>query len=173
MRHSSTKKDVTVTIKTPWLLYDIMNETYLRGRTLQNKENYKEAANMYASMDEGHRDKILRAVKSAFAEVKTGLEEYLDESMDSTDNICLDGSGDLALNLKMPGNFNEAATDGIGEGVHAYIVNSAIAYWYMVTNKAEADQYFALATKSMESIRHAASKRIRPTYPTETKPDQP
>ena len=32
------KKPVTATIKISWLLYDIMNETFLRGRTIQNKE---------------------------------------------------------------------------------------------------------------------------------------
>ena len=45
------KKSVTATIKISWLLYDIMNETFLRGRTIQNKENHKEVASMFASED--------------------------------------------------------------------------------------------------------------------------
>ena len=31
------KKSVTATIKISWLLFDIMNETFLRGRTIQNR----------------------------------------------------------------------------------------------------------------------------------------
>ena len=65
------------TIKISWLLFDIMNETFLRGRTIQNKENHKEVASMFASEDEENREKILRSIKKGFAEVKTELAEYL------------------------------------------------------------------------------------------------
>ena len=67
------KKPVTVTIKISWLLFDIMNETFLRGRTIQNKENHKEVASMFASEDEENREKILRSIKRGFAEVQTEL----------------------------------------------------------------------------------------------------
>ena len=70
------RKRVTVTIKMPWLLYDIKNETYLRGRTIQNKDNHKEVASMYASEDEENLEKILRSIKKGFAEVKSVLSEY-------------------------------------------------------------------------------------------------
>lgn len=159
------KKSVTVTTKIAWLLFHIMNETFLRGRTIQNKDNHKEVASMFASEDEENREKILRSIKCAHAEIKTELGEYLDEDGTSTDNSNYDGKTDLTLNLKMPSNFNEAATTGIGEAVHAYLANMAIAEWYVVTNQQEADQYFALATKSMELIRQAVSKRSRPKRP--------
>lgn len=161
------KKDVTVTIKTSWLLYDIMNETFLRGRTLQNKENHKEVANMFASEDEENREKILRSIKRAFAEVKTELGEYLDENKTAANNGHIGDEASFVLNLKMPTNFNEAATEGVTEAVHAYIANSAIADWYMVTNQADAEQYYALANKGMGLLRQAISKRQRPRRPEE------
>lgn len=163
------KKDVKATIEIDWLLYDIMNETFLRGRTIQNKENYKEVASMFASEDEENREKILRSVKRAFAEVKTELGEYLNESGVTTDNSHYDGEDDLELNLTMPSNFNEAATTGVGEAIHAYLANTAIADWYVVTNKADAEQYYTLANKSMELIRQTVSKRSRPTRPEDKK----
>ena len=170
------KKRVSVLIKIAWVLYDIMNETYLRGRTIQNKDNHKEVASMFASEDEENREKILRSVKRAFAEVQTELGEYLDEDGTSTDNSHYDGTTDLALNLTMPSNFNEAATTGVGEAVHAYLTNTAIADWYMVTNKAHAEQYYALANKSMDLIRQTVSKRSRPARPADkiatTPPDE-
>lgn len=156
------KKDVKATIKISWLLYDIMNETFLRGRTIKNKDNHKEVASMFASEDEENREKILRSVKRAFAEVQTELGEYLNENGTTTDNSHYDGSTDLVLNLTMPSNFNEAATTGVGEAVHAYLANSAIADWYMVTNKADAADYASLAAKSLENIRKSVSKRSRP-----------
>lgn len=163
----ATKKKVTATIDIKELLYDIMNETYLRGRTIQNGENHKEVASMYASKDDENLDKLLRSIKKGFAEVKTELAEYLDEDGTTTDNSRYDGESDLELNLTMPSNFNEAATTGVGEAIHDYLKNTAIAEWYMVTNKADAEQYVALAQKSLVSIQQAVSKRSRPKRPTE------
>lgn len=163
----ATKKKVTATIDIKELLYDIMNETYLRGRTIQNGENHKEVASMYASEDDENLDKLLRSIKKGFAEVKTELSEYLDEDGTTTDNSRYDGESDLQLNLTMPSNFNEAATTGVGEAIHDYLKNTAIAEWYMVTNKADAEQYVALAQKSLVSIQQAVSKRSRPTRPTD------
>lgn len=161
------KKKVTATIKIKHLLYDIQNETYLRGRTIQNKENHKEVASMYASEDEENLDKILRSIKKGFAEVKTELAEYLDEDGKTTDNSRYDGTTDLTLNLTMPSNFNEAATAGVGEAIHDFLKNTAIAEWYMVTNKADAEQYITLAQNSLVSVQQAVSKRSRPKRPTD------
>ena len=153
------------TIKISWLLFDIMNETFLRGRTIQNKENHKEVASMFASEDEENREKILRSIKQGFAEVKTELAEYLNEDGTTTDNSHYDGTTDLVLNLTMPSNFNEAATAGVGEAIHDYLKNTAVADWYLVTNKGDASDYLTLAQKSLVSIQQAVSKRSRPKRP--------
>ena len=68
----------------------------------------------------------------------------------------------------MPTNFNEAATSGLGEAVHDYLKNVAVADWYLVTNKADAENYVVLAQKSLESIRKSVSKRSRPERPSKT-----
>lgn len=156
------KKNVTVTLIMDELLYDIMNETYLRGRTVQNDDNYKEVASMFASLDEENQDKILRSIKKAFNEVKTEAGEYLSESGLKTDNKLISETADLVLVLTMPSNFNEASTAGVGEAMHDYIVKTAVADWYLVTNKQDAQEYVALAQKSIESIRKSLSKRSRP-----------
>ena len=39
--------------------------------------------------------------------------------------------------------------------------------FHMVTNKADAEQYYALANKNMELIRQTVSKRSRPNKPTD------
>ena len=77
----AVKKNVKATIVMAWLLYDILNETYLRGRTIQNDENYKEVASMFASQDEENYEKVLRSIKRGFAEVKTELAEYLKDAV--------------------------------------------------------------------------------------------
>ena len=160
-----TNKLATVTIKMSRLLYDIANETFLRGRVLLNKDNHKDVASMYANEDEGHREKILRSIKRAYADVRTVLDEYLNEWDDIADNSLIDDGVDLELNLIMPDNYSEGATTGLCEAVHAYLVNSAVADWYVITNKEEAEQYYALASKAMELVRQTASKRRRPVRP--------
>lgn len=160
------KKAITVTIKIAWLLFDIMNETFLRGRTIQDKSNHKEVASMFASEDEENREKILRSIKKGMAEIKAELSEYLNESSCTADNLNYDGESDLILSLLMPSNFNSAATAGVGEAVHDYLKNLAIAEWYLVTNREDAPAYVELAGKSMAAIQQAASRRSRPTRPT-------
>ena len=120
---------------------------------------------MFASEDEENREKILRSIKKGFAEVKTELAEYLNEDGTTTDNSHYDGTTDLVLNLTMPSNFNEAATAGVGEAIHDYLKNTAVADWYLVTNKGDASDYLTLAQKSMLSIQQAVSKRSRPHRP--------
>lgn len=165
MTKTVTKKNVKATIDIAWLLYDIMNETFLRGRTIQDDKNYKEVASLFASQDEENAEKILRSIKKGFAEVKTELAEYLSESGLETDNANITAENDLVLNLTMPSNFNEAATAGVAEAIHDYLRNVAIGDWYLVTNKADAPEYVTLAGKSLESIRKSVSKRSRPTRP--------
>ena len=164
------KKKIKVTVLMDLVLYDIENETFLRGRTVQNNENYKEVASMFASKDAENQDKILRSVKRAFAEVQSAVSEYLDESETETDNMYLEPDENLILNLEMPSNFNEAATKGIGEAVHDYITKTAIADWYQVTNKADAQEYEAMAQKSLSGLRQAVSKRARPQRPLYKRP---
>ena len=161
----AVKKNVKATIEMAWLIYDILNETFLRGRTIQNDQNYKEVASMFASEDEENYEKVLRSIKRGFAEVKTELAEYLNESGLVTSNAAISGEEDLVLNLTMPSNFNEAATAGLGEAVHDYLKNVAVGDWYLVTNKSDAAEYVTLAQKSLESIRKSVSKRSRPARP--------
>lgn len=162
---NATKKSVKATIDMKWLMYDILNETYLRGRTVQNDQNYKEVASLFASEDEENAEKILRSIKRGFAEVKTELAEYLDESGLETSNANITAENDLVLNLTMPSNFNEAATAGVAEAIHDYLRNTAVSDWYLVTNKGDAKDYVDKALISLEAIRKAVSKRSRPSRP--------
>jgi hypothetical protein len=156
------KKPVKVTIFMDALLDDIIDETNLRGRTLQNDTNYKEVASLFASLDEENKYKILRSIKKAFSEVKLELSEYIAEGVLTTDNSNIDESTDLVLALSMPSNFNEAATAALSEAAHDYIRNVTVRDWYEVTNKGDAADYEALAAKSLENVRKSVSKRSRP-----------
>ena len=68
----------------------------------------------------------------------------------------------LQVELNMPSNYNNSTRDAISAALHQFIVNTAIGDWFTITDKADASDYFALATNNLETIREAANKRIRP-----------
>lgn len=69
----------------------------------------------------------------------------------------------LNVTLNMPSNYNNSTRDAISAALHQYIVNTAIGDWFTITDKADASDYFTLATNNLEAIREAANKRMRPT----------
>lgn len=156
------KKLININIILDELIFDILNETYLRGRSMRNADNHKEVASLQASMDEEDHDKIMRAIKKGYSEIKLELAEYLNETANISDNRLIADNGVLDIRLAMPSNYNESATIGLGEAIHNYIKNVAVADWYLVTNKAEAADYLTLANVSLVSIQHSLTKRSRP-----------
>lgn len=156
------KKLININIILDELIFDILNETYLRGRSMRNADNHKEVASLQASMDEEDHDKIMRAIKKGYSEIKLELAEYLNETANISDNRLIADNGVLDIRLAMPSNYNESATIGLGEAIHNYIKNVAVADWYLVTNKAEASDYLTLANVSLVNIQQGLTKRSRP-----------
>lgn len=160
------KVHITAQLEMGELIYGVLLETYLRGRTVQNDANYKEVASMFASEDEENADKILRSITSAVAEIKTEIGEYLEgtEKVSSNDSYGL--GDDISITLLMPSNYNQAVTKTIAAGMHDYIVYRSIADWYMVTNKEESADYMAKARVGLENMKKSLSKRSRPKRQT-------
>ena len=69
----------------------------------------------------------------------------------------------IKVTLSMPSNYNNSTRETICTAMHQYIVNTAIADWFVITDKADAQDYYTMADNNLESIREAANKRIRPT----------
>lgn len=158
----ANKKFVDAIVDIGILMYDILNETYLRGRTIQNDQNYKEVASLFASEDEENAEKIYRSIKRGFTEIQSELSEYLNDNGLPANNDNFDADSKIEIKLALPSNYNKPAAAGVAEAVHDYLRNVAIADWYMVTNKADAADYVTLAQRSLESLRKCVSRRERP-----------
>lgn len=159
------KKNVKLTVNRQELMYGIMNETYLRGRTIQNDQNFKEVASMFASEDEENYEKILRSIQEGVANLKVQLGEYLSETDLTSDSSIKDEDSDIVINLTLPSNFNPAAAAGLAESANSYLQNKAIADWYQVTNAADAAKYLELMGTGLNNLLLSVSKRSRPTRP--------
>lgn len=157
------KKVIEITLYMSELIYDVQNKTYLTGRSRQTGTNHEEVANMQANDDDENANQIMRSIGNAFANLKTKLSEYINESDTSTNDKQLSSTGNLTLSLNMPPNYNNASNDTISTALHQYLVNCAIGDWFTITNKNDASDYITLAAANLEQLREAVNKRIRPT----------
>lgn len=157
------KKVIAITLYMSELIYDVQNKTYLTGRSRQTGTNHEEVANMQANDDDENLNQIMRSIGNAFANLKTKLSEYINESGTSTNDKQLSSTDNLTLSLNMPPNYNNASNDTISTALHQYLVNSAIGDWFTITNKNDASDYITLAAANLEQLREAVNKRMRPT----------
>lgn len=156
------KKTLTVTLHMSELIYNVLNTTFLTGRSRNNGNNHEEVANMQANEDEENINQIVRSIGNAFSTLKTKLSEYISSDGTSASNVLIDESTNLSLTLLMPSNYNQAAADSIASAAHQYLVNIAIGDWFTITNKNDATAYMALAASNLQEIREAINKRVRP-----------
>lgn len=157
------KKVIAITLYMSELIYDVQNKTYLTGRSRQTGTNHEEVANMQANDDDENANQIMRSIGNAFANLKTKLSEYINESDTSTNDKQISSTGNLTLSLNMPPNYNNASNDTISTALHQYLVNCAIGDWFTITNKNDASDYITLAAANLEQLREAVNKRMRPT----------
>ena len=159
------KKTITLTLYVSELVYDIQNKTYLTGRSRQTGSNHEEVANMQANDDDENANQVMRSIQNAFGTLKTKLAEWLnDDGTTSSDELMsITDKSTLEVALNMPSNYNNSTRDAISAALHQYIVNTAIGDWFTITDKADASDYFTLATNNLEAIREAVNKRLRPT----------
>lgn len=157
------KKIISITLYMSELIYDVQNKTYLTGRSRQTGTNHEEVANMQANDDDENANQIMRSIGNAFANLKTKLSEYINESGTSTNDKLISSTDNLAVSLNMPPNYNNASNDTISTALHQYLVNSAIGDWFTITNKNDASDYITLAAANLEQLREAVNKRMRPT----------
>lgn len=168
---AESKKTLKVKIQSKELKYAIMNKTHVTARSLQasGKLNYEAAAHMQASEDLENSYELIRAISNAIAETKVELGEYLDEETTETTNLINSNVevGDLVeFDFLLPSNYNSAAADALGAGIHEFVVGRSIYEWYRQTCPEIADACRADAEASLERAKKALYKRSRPDRPS-------
>ena len=154
---------ITVTIDIPELIYDIQNKTYLTGRSRSDGKNYRQVALMQANNDDENYNQIMRSIRNAIAKVKGELSEVLTGNKTEAGNTLDVDTSTVVLLLEMPGNFNNAATDSVAAAIHQFIVAFVTSEWFMITNKADTEDYANLAETSLELLRESLCKRKKPS----------
>jgi hypothetical protein len=163
------KKTVNITIYKSELIFDVRNRTHLTGESRKSGDNYEQVANMKVSADDEHMAQILRSIATATAIIQTKMAEYIISTTGTSTNELIDADTDIAFELSMPSNYNMATIDAITQGIHQYIVNTAVAEWFDITDKADASDYLSAAAANLNVIREAINKRERPIRTAPTK----
>ena len=84
---------------------------------------------MQASEDLENSYELIRAICNAIAEAKVELGEYLNETTTATNNLIdskVENGEAVVLNFKLPSNYNSAAADALGGGIHEFVVGRSI-----------------------------------------------
>lgn len=170
---AESKKDLKVKIQTKEIKFAIMNKTHVTARSLQasGKLNYEAAAHMQASEDVENSYELIRAIGDAINETKVELGEYLNETTTETDNLInskVENGEQVTFDFLLPSNFNSAAADALGSGIHEFIVGRSIYEWYRQTVPEIADACKADAEAALDRAKKALYKRSRPERPTYT-----
>ena len=160
------KQTITITLYMSELVFDVQNKTYLTGRSRTNGENFEQVANMQADDEEESSKQILRSIGNAYGSLMAKLSEYVVSDKTTATNLITDQEANLTIALQMPGSYNKAANEAVVAAVHQYIVNTAIADWFVITNKPDVVEYAKLAAVNITQLREALNKRIRPARPT-------
>ena len=167
---AENKKDIVVTIEVKELFFDILNKTHLTGQSREAEgKSYQSASNMQASDDDENSYQIRRSLANAFSSLKSLLGEYLSEDRSTSNNRMqseIDSNGQLTLAFKLPSNYNDASADSLGNGIHSYLVDMALADWYDITSKEDAEVYANHSKFSLDNVKRALYKRSRPVRPT-------
>lgn len=164
------RKQIQIDLHLDELVFDIMNKTYVVGRSLDNGDNPEQVAAIQAGDEPESRSQILRSIGSAFSAIRLKLGEYIGSDQTSGDNILFDGSSDLLpVVLNLPTNFNEVSIDAVASAMHSCIVNTAIAGWFSLTNPEATEKYMTLADNNIRQMMEAIRSRKRPErpYPTQ------
>lgn len=167
---AENKKDIVVTIEVKELFFDILNKTHLTGQSREAEgKSYQSASNMQASDDDENSYQIRRSLANAFSSLKSLLGEYLSEDRSTSNNRMqseIDSNGQLTLAFKLPSNYNDASADSLGNGIHSYLVDMALADWFAITSKEDAEVYANHLKFSLDNVKRALYKRSRPVRPT-------
>lgn len=151
-----------VTLQMSEIIFDIQNKTYLTGRSRSESMTAEQIAAMQANDEEDNLDQIRRSIISAVGVLRTSLGEYLENGSTAGENELPSSGGTVDFDLVMPSNYNSSSLNAVVAAAHDFIVSRSVADWFLITNKADAEEYLTIAKRALSEITNAVNKRRRP-----------
>lgn len=160
-RRDNERRPVDISIDLGILLYEIENETWLRGRSVAGKEK----ADIRITPDPGVKERVFRSLQSAYTEIENLLGEYLRGQRNDRTNELWQHNKDISIRLWLPDNYETSSIDSVTQSIHSYLRDKSVADWYSITNVEEAKLYASRAEQASITLRESISRRRRPRPP--------
>lgn len=159
-------KKITITLYKSEIIYEIQNKAFLTGLSRLTNDNAPTVATMQVNDQEADMNQIMRSIGNAYAILKTKLSPYMAEIAEKDIDIEISNKlstvdGNYTLKLVMPDNYNHLFTDAATQSLHNYIVNYALADWFLLTNANQAAIYFDRAEAEITAARYAFNSRTK------------
>lgn len=155
--------EARITLDMGELLHDIRNKSHLTGEARRDGQNFEAVANMQADSSDQDTNQVLRSITNADASLRNLISEYLGKCDSGSNNWQIEpGTASLQYDLLLPANFNHYGFAAIRNAMHQYIVNRTLGEWFLITNKTDSKEYFALAEANLAEITEAINRRRRP-----------
>lgn len=159
-------KEITITLYKSEILYEVQNKAFLTGQSRLTDDNAPAVAAMQISDDESNLNQFLRSIGAACSQLKIKLSAYMGAPTEplklNADNKQIGLEDNFIFNLKLTPNYNHDFTDAATEAMHSYVVNKALADWFMLTNPSEAAVYYQIAENNLSEAKNYLGARIKP-----------
>lgn len=167
------KNTYTIKLDDNDLLYDVQVKTYLvaQGATSDSAET---RSVIQVDDAETANAQIRLSLDRAYNALCSSIPEYLDiysDNVQGSDCLVVDGgpcdgecgyNGGYTITLLMPDNFHARMLRTASAAAHSYMVHSAVAEWFTLVRKQEAEVHASIATGAFNEFRQALDERERP-----------
>ncbi|MBQ8051646.1 MAG: hypothetical protein IJ197_08775 [Bacteroidaceae bacterium] len=155
----ASEKNITLYVNE--IMYDISNKAYLTGRS-KGDASAKAVHDMQVTENPNIAKPVVRFVLEAYSSLKGVMAEWVTVTgavvADNTPLV----SNSLDVTINVPDNFHDSMLKGVADSMHSYIVDKALADWFSITNKEDAELYANKATNDIAKLKEALFKRKRP-----------
>lgn len=160
-------KNINIHIEPREILFDVMNKTHLAGDLFAKKSKNEEIASLIQASDDADIIyQLNRSITSAINTVYITLNEIIDEHYDKSVNLinqAVESGNTLVIPIKLTSNYDDSCIESISGLIHDYAVCRAVAEWYVITNKDDANIYVTFANDAITNLQKVMYKRVRPS----------
>lgn len=161
MMHNKKKMNLRIALRRHDLVYDVANVAFITADAMPDapaRSHVQDAAT------DGNVDVVVRSLTRAHGELVHALSAYTAACTEhdlevTTAPLPME---EYVLRLRVPPGFSAPVADAVAAAAHSYMVNTALADWFGITKKDEAELYAARAREELEKVKRYLNARVHP-----------
>lgn len=157
---------VTIRLRLEEVQYQVALEAHLLGQSdLVRDKDARAVSLSQLDLEDESREVLLRSLALSVGRLREALWRYGEgEGTKELTNVPqLPDSATFVLRL--PDNYYPPALEELEEGMHLFLVYSALSAWYDLMKDEQAGRYIQMAEGALRLVQTATSRRRRPERP--------